>query len=96
MAKKGVREDIIARYGLTPLDFMMKTMTNPALEHETRLDAAKSAAPYVHAKLKQMEITDARDGRAPTEVKRDIEALLERAAGTNIVPIARGRRDLLG
>ena len=45
----------IAASGLTPLDYMISVMrdeTNPPL----RLDAAKSAAPYVHPKLSSVEL----------------------------------------
>ena len=95
-SKKGVREDIIARYGITPLDFMMKTIVNTGLEYEQRLDAAKSAAPYVHARLKQIEITDDRDTRSPQEIADALEAALTRAAGSNLRVLPTRKRDLIG
>lgn len=34
-----------------PLDFMLQIMRDPEAKREERLDMAKAAAPYVHAKL---------------------------------------------
>lgn len=42
--------------GLTPLDYMLSVMRDPLQEDDKRLDAAKSAAPYVHAKLSSIEM----------------------------------------
>lgn len=41
--------------GLTPLDYMLTIMRDEACENAQRLDAAKAAAPYVHAKLSSVE-----------------------------------------
>jgi hypothetical protein len=45
----------VAASGLTPLDYLLSVMRNPEQEIETRLDAAKAAAPYVHPKLATVE-----------------------------------------
>lgn len=37
--------------GISPLDFLLAAMRDANHEFPTRLDAAKAAAPYVHAKL---------------------------------------------
>lgn len=37
--------------GLTPLEFMLQAMRDESHEFGVRLDAAKSAAPYVHPRL---------------------------------------------
>jgi hypothetical protein len=37
--------------GLMPLDYMLSVMRDRNADEARRLDAAKSAAPYVHAKL---------------------------------------------
>ncbi len=37
--------------GITPLDYMLGLLRNEGLGQEVRLDAAKSAAPYVHPRL---------------------------------------------
>lgn len=41
----------IAASGLTPLDYMLRVMRDGTIDHPIRLDAAKSAAPYVHPRL---------------------------------------------
>lgn len=47
----------LAEYtGLTPLEFMLNTMRNGKLDITTRLQAARDAAPYVHAKLQSIMI----------------------------------------
>lgn len=44
------KEAAIAASGLTPLDFMLSVLRDETREFEHRMDAAKSAAPYVHPK----------------------------------------------
>lgn len=46
----------VAESGTTPLEYMLQVMRNPLAEEHQRLDAAKSAAPYVHAKLSSIEM----------------------------------------
>ena len=42
---------IIERKGITPLQYMLDVMRNSNLELDIRLDAAKSAAQYIHPRL---------------------------------------------
>ena len=51
------REAKIAESGLTPLDYMLGLMRDAELATDVRLEAAKSAAPYVHPKLSQVDAT---------------------------------------
>ena len=44
-------ERIRAQKRETPLEFLLKVMWNPKIPAGLRLDAAKSAAPYVHKKM---------------------------------------------
>lgn len=76
----------IAESGETPLGYMLGLMRDPAQVQEVRLDAAKSAAPYVHPKLAAIEHTGA-DGKdlipeAPpiTEIARRLAFLLTAGA----------------
>lgn len=46
----------IAESGITPLEYMLNIMRDPLADVDVRLDAAKSAAPYVHAKLSSVEM----------------------------------------
>lgn len=48
--KKPSKKAIAGAGGQTPLEFLIAAMNNPALDDRLRLDAAKAAAPYVHAK----------------------------------------------
>jgi hypothetical protein len=41
--------------GLTPLDYMLAQMRDEENAKELRMDAAKAAAPYVHARLAAIE-----------------------------------------
>lgn len=41
--------------GVLPLDFLLSIMRDGDEDKARRLDAAKSAAPYLHAKLSQVE-----------------------------------------
>lgn len=66
--KKLTREQqaAVAASGITPLDFMLKVMRDSKKGMDIRLDAAKAAAPYVHARLASIEYTG-KDG-GPIEV----------------------------
>lgn len=44
-----------AEGGILPLDFMLAVMRDETAKREERLDMAKAAAPYVHAKLSSVE-----------------------------------------
>ena len=39
---------------MQPLDYMLETLRNSAYDHLVRMDAAKSAAPYCHARLQNI------------------------------------------
>lgn len=43
--------------GLTPLAYLLSVMRDEALDREARVDAAKAAAPYAHAKLAAVEFS---------------------------------------
>jgi len=57
----------IAASGLTPLDFLLHVMRDESREVECRLEAGKAAAPYVHPKLANIEVSG-KDG-GPLQVK---------------------------
>lgn len=60
----------VADSGLTPLDFMLSVLRDPENEKSIRLAAAKDAAPYVHPKLANIELTgkDGKDLPAPAMI----------------------------
>ena len=49
------REAAIAGSGLTPLDYLLSVMRDETADSRTRLDAAKAAASFVHARMGQVE-----------------------------------------
>lgn len=51
------REKRVTEGGITPLDYMLEIMRDVENPKDVRLDAAKSAAPYVHPKLAAIEHT---------------------------------------
>ena len=60
-----------AATGILPLDFMLNHMRDEKAPIAERLDMAKAAAPYVHAKLSSIEATVA------TESVEDLLARLD-------------------
>lgn len=44
--------------GELPLDFMLRIMRDDGAEMTQRLDMAKAAAPYIHAKLSAIEVSN--------------------------------------
>lgn len=58
--KRGTRnrntKQKIEASGLTPLDSMLAVMRDPKAKAAVRLEAAKSAAPYLHPQLAPIDI----------------------------------------
>ena len=56
---KNIKTKVIAERcaeeGTTPLEYMLNVMRDPTQEFDTRMDAAKSCAPYMHPKLASVE-----------------------------------------
>ena len=48
-------QDELASTGVMPLEFLITIMRDVSAEQSTRIDAAKAAAPYVHARLAAVE-----------------------------------------
>jgi hypothetical protein len=51
------QRDAIAASGLTPLEYMLQVMRDEAADETRRLEAAKSAAPFCHARLSAVELS---------------------------------------
>lgn len=60
-----------AEGGLMPLDYMLSILRDESTDPETRMDAAKAAAPYVHAKLASVEHKGGLDVTTQTKEQRD-------------------------
>src|SRR3954451_5505385 len=91
------REAILAAQGITPLDYMMLLVrgeTPPGLDpavakarEELRFEAAKAAAPYVHARLQTTTLAGDPEKPLKVETLSELEAarrlafLMTKAAG---------------
>jgi hypothetical protein len=54
--RESLRQQAIEQTGVRPLEFMLNIMGNANNPLLMRLDAAKSAAPYVHARLQSVTL----------------------------------------
>ena len=79
--KKGghnrLTEEAVAKAndGLSPLDFLLTVLRDETNEKPVRIDAAKAAAPYVHAKMQPVDGKGSTDQTfvVETGVPRDTE-----------------------
>jgi hypothetical protein len=53
--------DAVAKGGIMPLDYLLSVMRNKKIELDSRIDAAKAAAQYVHPKLAAIELSGDRN-----------------------------------
>lgn len=53
----------VAATGETPLDFLLRVMRDKEADEDKRIDCAKAAAPYVHAKLASVDAKVDVDGK---------------------------------
>lgn len=67
------REAMLARYGVSPLEFLVRVMVDETRDMDHRIDAAKAAAPFCHPKLSQVEVADERDTVPVEEQRRMLE-----------------------
>lgn len=80
------REAILAAQGITPLDYMLGIVRNESEDKTVRLDAAKAAAPYVHARLQTTTLAGDPEKPLKVETMSELEAarrlaFLMKAAG---------------
>jgi hypothetical protein len=92
------RLSVAEEFGTTPLRILMRFATDPESTRDEIIACAIAAAPYCHAKLKQIEVNDNREHRDPATIARDISHLVERLSKTVSTESAfAGRpRDLIG
>jgi len=60
---------MIANSGLTPLEYLLSVMRTSG-DEGARIDAAKAAAPYVHPKLANVELSGNKDQPLQIEIVR--------------------------
>ena len=73
--------------GLTPLEFLLEVMRDDEMDLLIRMDAAKSAAPYVHPKLASVEMKHT--GAVATVNLSDDELLAMLANDSKLLPARR-------
>lgn len=64
-----------AASGITPLEYMLQVMRDAKVDPKDRLDAAKSAAPYIHPKLTSIELGGPDGGDIPIAQRIELVAL---------------------
>lgn len=60
-----------AEGGITPLEYMLDVLRDEENDMPIRMDAAKAAAPYIHAKLASIEHKGGLDVTTQTKEQRD-------------------------
>jgi hypothetical protein len=68
------RQAEVAASGLTPLEYLLTVVRDKRAARAVRIDAAKSAAPYVHPKLSSVAMQVAGDADNP--LKHTMEATI--------------------
>lgn len=54
--------------GMTPLEYLISIMRDETKDEGRRVDAAKAAAPYVHARLSNVDMSVSQQEKAPEEM----------------------------
>ncbi|OQW71651.1 MAG: hypothetical protein BVN33_14565 [Proteobacteria bacterium ST_bin13] len=79
------RQEMFARAateGMSPLDYLLGVMRDPGQDDGRRLDAAKAAAPFVHARLASIEHSGSIASKTTYEMTDDELAALALASGS--------------
>jgi hypothetical protein len=61
--------EAIKATGMTPLEYLTSVYQNETVDEAKRIDAAKAAAPYVHARLSATEISGPDGGPIPIQAE---------------------------
>jgi hypothetical protein len=68
-------QERVAASGMTPLEYLTSVYQDVSADEGRRIDAAKAAAPYVHAKLSQIDARLAGADGGPIETVTRIELI---------------------
>ena len=79
--------------GEMPLDHLLFVMRDPSEDKRVRLDAAKAAAPYCHARLSSTELTGPDNGPIQTQ---DIPITKEMRVRAIMAMLEKAKREGLG
>jgi hypothetical protein len=67
------QKEAAAATGETPLEYMLRVMRDPSVDHGRRDDMAKAASPYVHSRLATLDHKSS-DGSMAVPVLNVIES----------------------
>jgi hypothetical protein len=70
----------VAATGIMPLDYLLGLLRDEGQSQEVRTDAAKAAAPYVHAKLANVESKTSLTGEITVRASKEQRDAAVRAA----------------
>lgn len=74
------REARAALQGQTPLEYMLEVMRDKERSQEVRMDAAKAAAPYCHARLTATTIKEEKPSGARDVSTAKLKSIVEKKA----------------
>jgi hypothetical protein len=80
------RERHVEATGLTPLQYFLGLLRDPAQPDDVRFQAAKEAAPYVHPKLASIEGNMTHTITKHDDVLAEIEAVINSEIGAHGLP----------
>jgi hypothetical protein len=69
-ARAALTDALTKAKGTTPLEFLLDVMADKSHPWPLRLDAGKAAAPYIHPKLSNVELTGKDGGPLGVEIVR--------------------------
>jgi succinate dehydrogenase/fumarate reductase-like Fe-S protein len=64
--------------GISPLDYLLSVMRDAKIDRSARVDAAKAAAPYVHARLSSVDVKNSDGSLKPEPVQDGVLGALAR------------------
>jgi|SRR5215469_14687181 len=70
------RQVEVAASGITPLDYMLKVLRDENADPHQRFEAAKSAAPYIHPKLANIQHGNDQNNPLNTVTDADRDAVV--------------------
>jgi hypothetical protein len=65
-----------AAEGITPLEYLLSVLRDETLDRAARMDAAKSAAPYIHPRLAAVDVKNSDGSLKPEPVQTSVLAAL--------------------
>jgi hypothetical protein len=69
--------------GITPLDYLLSILRDDKVTRDVRMDAAKAAAPYMHARLASIEHSGQIGVKRADDVSDDVLAHIATGSGDN-------------